>query len=273
MRLLPYYEQQALYDSWASAGTFNGTTYKQFGPCPWDGTAPNYTPYNTQVNALNCPSDPAMLRGKAWNTHARTNYMFSVGDSVYAGGTVGNNSSTATRGVFANGACGISFADIMDGTANTVLLSERCWHADNATVGQGNAHSVSTVATNPNSCYDTLNPNDKSRFATNYTGWVGQWDHGSTSHIGFNTVLPPNAPACGSTTNDDSSDGTWPPSSFHPGGVNVAMTDGSVRFVNDTIDAGNSQAASPTGVTGQSPYGVWGAMGSRSGSEIIQQTP
>jgi len=199
--------------------------------------------------------------------------MFSVGDSVYAGGTVGNNSSTATRGVFANGAAGITFADIMDGTANTALISERCWHLDSVMVGQGNAISVTTVASNPYSCYDRLEPTDKRRFKPSYTGWSCQWDHGSTSHIGFTTVLPPNGPACGSTTNDDGSDGVWPPSSYHPGGVNVAMADGSVRFVGDSIDTGNLQAPSPTGVTGQSPYGVWGAMGSRAGSEIIQQTP
>jgi prepilin-type processing-associated H-X9-DG protein len=60
-----------------------------------------------------------------------------------------------------------------------------------------------------------------------------------------------------------------PPDSYHPGGVNALFGDGSVRFINDTIDAGNANSAYVT--SGQSPFGVWGAMGSRSGGESKSQ--
>ncbi|MDR2439618.1 MAG: DUF1559 domain-containing protein, partial [Planctomycetaceae bacterium] len=63
-------------------------------------------------------------------------------------------------------------------------------------------------------------------------------------------------------------------SSYHPGGVNAVLGDGSVRFVSETIDMGtgigfpDAATAVPVGeVSGESPFGVWGAMGSRNGSE------
>ncbi len=43
--------------------------------------------------------------------------------------------------------------------------------------------------------------------------------------------------------------------SHHPGGVNVAMTDGSVRFVSDRIQ-----------------LAVWKALGTRSGDEVLDQS-
>ncbi|MEM9702797.1 MAG: H-X9-DG-CTERM domain-containing protein, partial [Planctomycetota bacterium] len=53
--------------------------------------------------------------------------------------------------------------------------------------------------------------------------------------------------------------------SYHPGGIQVCMVDGSVRFISETIDAGNQNAPNP--VSGLSPYGVWGGLGTRSGGE------
>jgi prepilin-type processing-associated H-X9-DG protein len=59
-------------------------------------------------------------------------------------------------------------------------------------------------------------------------------------------------------------------SSYHQGGVNVVMFDGSVQFVNDNIDAGDpngSPGAAVSGSTdgfsyrGESVWGVWGALG------------
>ena len=63
------------------------------------------------------------------------------------------------------------------------------------------------------------------------------------------------------------------------------LADGAVKFVSETIDAGNLTLPAPlTGGApdgggshgfytearfGASPYGVWGALGSRSGGEVI----
>ena len=42
--------------------------------------------------------------------------------------------------------------------------------------------------------------------------------------------------------------------------------DGSVRFVSDSVDTGNTSL--PPVVIGASPYGVWGAMGTAAGGEV-----
>ena len=67
--------------------------------------------------------------------------------------------------------------------------------------------------------------------------------------------------------------GVLPPSSYHQGGVNVAMVDGAVRFISDEIDAGSAHEpsvylGSPNPPGSWSPFGVWGAMGTRSSSEL-----
>ena len=58
--------------------------------------------------------------------------------------------------------------------------------------------------------------------------------------------------------------------SYHNGGVNVGMLDGSIRFISDTIDT-NGLPDIKTGVnlTGKSPLGVWGALCTPNGGETV----
>ena len=65
-------------------------------------------------------------------------------------------------------------------------------------------------------------------------------------------------------------------SSRHPGGAHVVMGDGAVTFVTDSIEAGNQNnpviyrggTAANNNMPGeQSPYGIWGALGSRAARE------
>ena len=56
-----------------------------------------------------------------------------------------------------------------------------------------------------------------------------------------------------------------PPRSRHTGGVHCLFADGAVRFLSDNIDTGNLSMPNPT--SGRSPYGVWGALGSKDGGE------
>jgi prepilin-type processing-associated H-X9-DG protein len=70
---------------------------------------------------------------------------------------------------------------------------------------------------------------------------------------------------------DDNSNrrGQFPVSSYHPGGAMVVMADASVHFISETIHTGNLAAQDIRSPGGPSPYGVWGALGSISGGEVV----
>ena len=89
--------------------------------------------------------------------------------------------------------------------------------------------------------------------------------------------MPPNSPACingsGGAAGDNAAVRMLPPQSNHPGGVNVGMFDGSVRFISETINfvtPNLPEGEGPGQVSeGPSRFGVWGAMGSPAGGETV----
>jgi hypothetical protein len=46
------------------------------------------------------------------------------------------------------------------------------------------------------------------------------------------------------------------------------MADGSVHFVTQSIDTGNLATNDVATPSGRSPFGVWGALGSKDGGEV-----
>lgn len=103
-----------------------------------------------------------------------------------------------------------------------------------------------------------------------------RWGDGCPFFNGLATILPPNTAVCliGSTSwsagGGHYGPGMWTATSEHPGGVMVAMADGSTRFISETIDAGNQAVVAPAfNARGESPYGVWGALGSKNGGESV----
>ena len=102
------------------------------------------------------------------------------------------------------------------------------------------------------------------------------WTCGQDAVVPFNTILPPNSVSCHSNASNGiyGWDPMWiydkqirPPTSNHPGGVNVAMADGRVTFHSEEIDAGDPGIVRQS-PHGPSPYGVFGALGTRAGSDV-----
>ena len=68
--------------------------------------------------------------------------------------------------------------------------------------------------------------------------------------------------------------GSLPASSRHQAGAHVLIGDGAVIFITDSIEAGdqNAPVISYYNKPGKpSPYGLWGALGSRGGKEKIEE--
>ncbi|MFO7905846.1 MAG: DUF1559 domain-containing protein [Pirellulaceae bacterium] len=97
-----------------------------------------------------------------------------------------------------------------------------------------------------------------------------RWADGAHYFQGFQTIIPPNGPQCMAADHwHDVEQKMLATQSYHPGGVNALLGDGSVHFMSETIDAGDQNADAAGISSGPSPYGVWGALGTKSGSESI----
>ncbi|TWU20690.1 Type II secretion system protein G precursor [Novipirellula galeiformis] len=266
--ILPFVEQQALYDQITTTTTINGVTYQPYDLYP-DSARTGYTPYFTQIPGLVCPSDPRAGNKQA-SDRGRNSYNFSVGDWTPFW------SDSNTRGPFAR-LKAFNFSAILDGLSNTIAMAERGM-GDGTVVSGGRVKggvalthpSVGATpdANNPIACLATLGANGmyKSTFSVKSSAGIA-WSHGFVGETMVNTILPPNGPSCG-LTNDWGNRSFATASSYHPGGVMALKCDGSVSFITDSIDTGNLSSGSVA--QGPSPYGVWGALGTKDGSETVE---
>jgi prepilin-type processing-associated H-X9-DG protein len=116
---------------------------------------------------------------------------------------------------------------------------------------------------------DTINPAEPSFYVggANIGGANAKrgyrWADGRIQYTGVQTILPPNKPSC--FRGGDASQGISTVGSRHQGGAHVLMGDGAVRFITDSIEAGNINATPAVGA--KSPYGLWGALGTRASRE------
>ena len=201
----------------------------------------------------------------------------------------------------------VNFGEILDGLSNTIAVAEIVTELIPASGNGANGVPLdirmasrtigdhATAAMTPSRCatatpamIDPLRPrfwipmggsNDFSGL-TNRRGY--RWADFLPINTQVNTILPPNRELCWSS--DSTQIGVAPPSSHHQGGVHVVMADGAVKFITDSIEAGNSRQPvvfcnatsgtplnSPNTAGSPSPYGLWGALGSRGAKETITQ--
>jgi prepilin-type N-terminal cleavage/methylation domain-containing protein/prepilin-type processing-associated H-X9-DG protein len=222
--------------------------------------APNSTTWSFGLNALWCPSDSGIVGlkypgapGDGWDdcvipcTFA--SYAGNLGPLVYY------PNAAQQQGVFAyiGGCCGdgqpsvppASIASITDGTSNTFLFGEK-------------AH--------------TLVP------ATD-SDWYGsaEWASGDIGDTTCSTTFPPNyfkTVAAGKALPNKAPRGnnfenTY--SSLHSGGCNFGLCDGSVKFIKNSINSWQPSSITYSGgtYTGTSGYGVYQALSTRNGGEVV----
>lgn len=260
--LLPYLEQAALY---AKIEAVDGDKD------PWN----NFTNQYTRVPGLICPSDPAPA--PASNATQQTNYMWCLGDSInqirfaQERGMFIASETVALSGV----RTGLKFKDVTDGTSNTLALSERRRGVAGSRDISMTYLQAGSWFTTPNQCRATFDFASRSFPASvpaaDIQPWSGsRWHDGGSGFSGISTNAGPNSsPAC-VYVRWDAGSGMYPPSSAHSGGVVAVFGDASVRFITNSIDTGN-QNANGTNLTGPSPFGVFGAMGTRAGEEVFSQ--
>jgi prepilin-type N-terminal cleavage/methylation domain-containing protein len=275
--VLPFIEQPQLFDVWKnyidscaefSATDANGTTVYGRSFSADGGFEGNYSYISTYI----CPSDPNGHAEAGWNSNmkSRFNYAWCGGDCCVWLPT-GPNGQVRTRGVFGRNLYD-SFAAATDGTSNTVVYSERCgsigWYDDHVRGGMNNQ----IYTWNPKLCKEAFKTGDRSLVAeSGAKQFAGQWfANGFWGNSTFTTILPPNSPSCGDGDGGENYSITTA-NSFHTGGVNAAALDGHISFISETIDCGDlTHAANQEyvrDVGGESPYGVWGAFGSKDGGE------
>lgn len=265
--LLPFIEQTNMYNQIQAGDPSTSPPIQPGGPAAWAGWAP----WNRAPSFVKCPSDPGPLQ-----TNRDHSYGFCIGDSIHRARDDGNT----LRGLFA-ARTWRKFGDITDGTSNTVAMAELLCSRPTPSGGspgvttqagvyrhnKGYVKNIAGLRQSPAVC---LQQTDGQFFngGLTYYGRRGiSWTDGQAAYVAVSTVLPPNGPACAETGNwGDQQNMMLPPASEHTGGVNIALADGSVRFISENIDTGDLTRGIVTNgdgtrLQGPSPYGAWGAMG------------
>jgi len=276
--LLAFLDETSHYSDIVGPTNIGGRIHPKYGPAPWFRVsgADGFKPWGRQVPGLLCPSD-TVAPNNPDRQHARNNYAFSMGDTIQNGTRGVNRNLDILRGVFGNQMC-VRIRDIRDGASNTVAMSERIWNGNIGSRGANGESArmvtlmrLSNIRNRPIECLAKASSGVFTRGSGNIKAKFGNlWSDGQAERCAINTVIGPNGPACvnDGNGNADSTGTLLPPSSRHPGGVVVLFADSSVRFVSDGISTGNLAAREVT--SGPSPYGVWGALGSRAGGDAQQ---
>jgi prepilin-type N-terminal cleavage/methylation domain-containing protein/prepilin-type processing-associated H-X9-DG protein len=283
--MLGYLEQTPLYNAinfnWGPLAT--GTTTS-------DGTGGiNTTATHTLINSFVCPSDPFCGGGQQdINDYAAC--FGTTGLPLYywsnaSGPPLYNQQPSGSTGMFTF-AIPYGVKHCTDGTSNTVAYAE--WLVGD---GRGTAlggavppskyrgnmsAGVASTGTDPGTIYDAFsNPqafiqnlqvctvafqNAANSGINDMKGW--RWGLGASGYSMFNCIQTPNDhqfPIGGCRMNFQVGGAPWPDASFsigaasnHPGGANVLFSDGSVRFVKDSINRM-----------------IWWSLGTKSNGEVV----
>lgn len=128
-------------------------------------------------------------------------------------------------------------SDILDGLSNTAAVSERALGDGNPGFYNAEGDSVLEDSLTPN-INNTAAYRDLCQASTNTVDVDSQggqnWVNGNYRISLYNAVMTPNTKNC-QVNPAGGGNGAYPASSYHPGGVNLLLLDGSVRFAREGV--------------------------------------
>ena len=232
----------------------------------WYGTgAPiNATVWNLKISSFLCPSD-----GNAGKDHFNSYHgSFGTGTDPWA---------TSTNGMFAPRFTAYSIADFTDGTSSTIAYVEALtgdfgnllkrhrkmisgvYGSVPAPIFQRDArNNLLQILAAGDLCIKQIDSGSPGPGRNSNRGY--RWQTGSPGLSLTNIIVTPNSNRfqfsgcrldCGAGCGVDFGH-LFTPSSLHPGGVNVLFTDGSVRFVKDSVN-----------------QNTWMSLGTKDGGEVL----
>ena len=279
MIMHPFCEQQARWDSYIQYGKshYTSTAFPSGDFPAWSDAGCDAV--KGVISYMVCPSDSAAATPSYGGSDffTRASYCGSMGDNMYQ--MVENDVNN--RGYFGGGRAYEgnivynTMASLVDGTSNTVAFSEMVNALVPGTQTLKNTVFMNTWAGSnkaPSDCAAIVSADDPTLVDTNYTphgsltrGYYAYY--GNSAVMFFQTILPPNSPNCLSGTYHYA-DCLVGAGSNHSGGVNCVFGDGAVKFISNTINCGNlANKVDPDTQKGESPFGIWGALGSINGGE------
>jgi prepilin-type processing-associated H-X9-DG protein len=233
-QLNPYLEQTAIYNRMdLNKPTFVLPTL--------NFSAENQFAVQQTIPLFLCPSDQLIHMPAAYGvpTTGPVNYVACTGSGATDGGPP-YGSPWDADGIFRAGVSG-SFAEITDGLSNTAAFSE-------STLGEGPLMASGPIPGDPQRVYANVAPPltpDRCDAASLWNVQLPRgylWASGEIRCVSYNHYYPPNGPKYDCVANlsapgpqQYTAVGFKAARSNHPGGVNLLLADGSVRFIANGI--------------------------------------
>lgn len=274
-RLLPFVERKSEYDlSYqlvTTAGKQQGTEYRPYSSDGWHGNE-NIIPTGGKLPVFNCPSNPNEQNGGLaqftyainWGTSHQPPHRAASARIVNVWGSSKTNGMASYHRWYIPATANIvirdppvTMASVRDGTSNTAMYSEflvqntAARNTTNPSTRELREQVYTWVGGNSTEAVRQQCLAQRQLSGRFHRGLSWAWSFMGTGNTYAHNMMP-NEKNCHNYNGGDDWHGAnlMAATSAHPGGVNVALADGSVRFASETV-----------------AQDVWWAVGTRNGGE------